>query len=74
MNTRASQSAGIAGLCFLACALIVVLAYISTLFRLYAPTVREFLLWMMTPQFGLGLLCAFGLIGGWLCIFAWSER
>lgn len=41
---RHSQAAGIAGLSFLACALIPILAQVSTLFRHYAPIAREWLI------------------------------
>ncbi len=37
-------AAGIAGMCFLACIAIVPLAYLSTLFRHYAPIAREWLI------------------------------
>ena len=66
MNARASESAGIAGLCFLACALIVVLAYISTLYRIYAPILREMILATLTPQFAVGLFAGIALAGSGL--------
>lgn len=68
------MSAGVAGLCFGACILIVALAYVSALFRIHGPAMREWLLWLMSPQFGMGMLAAFLLIAAWLCLFAWAER
>ena len=76
-------SAGIAGLCFLACGLIVLFAYLSTLFRVYAPAAREWLValaytanewmaWLMTPQFGMGIVFAFLLTT--LCLFGLSWK
>ena len=41
---RSAQAAGIGGLAFLACIAIVHLAYLSTLFRVYAPPLRDWLL------------------------------
>lgn len=41
---KADPSAGIAGLCFLACGLIVAFAYLSTLLRVYGPVAREWLI------------------------------
>lgn len=73
MSARASQAAGIAGLCFLACGLIVALAYVSTLIRTYAPIVREFLLWAATPQLGIGLVLGMAVMAVTLLAFAWSE-
>ena len=49
------ESAGIAGLCFLSCGLIVGLAYLSTLIRQYGPVVREVILATVTPQFAAGM-------------------
>lgn len=43
-DERSAQSAGIAGVCFLACVLIPILAQVSTLFRHYAPIAREWLI------------------------------
>jgi hypothetical protein len=76
-------SAGIAGLCFLACGLIVAFAYLSTLFRVYAPSAREWLIelayaasewmtWLMVPQFGMGILFAF--LTTTLCLFVVSWK
>ena len=68
------DSAGIAGLCFLGCALCVALAFLSTLFRVYAPAVRDWLLWLMVPQFGLGILFAFGLTTVFLLVLAFKRH
>ena len=74
MNTaKQGQSAGIAGLCFLACVLIPILAQVSTLFRHYAPIAREWLLWLMVPQFGMGMVFAFGLTTACLFLLAWRR-
>lgn len=43
-DERSAQAAGIAGLSFIAAALCVPLAYLSTQFRIYAPQVRDWLL------------------------------
>lgn len=77
-------SAGIAGLCFLACGLIVVLAHVSTLFRVYGPACREWLIelayaanewmtWLMVPQFGMGIVFAFCLTTACLFLLAWKR-
>lgn len=42
-DDRSAQSAGIAGLSFLACVLIPILAQVSTLFRVYAPAAMQWL-------------------------------
>lgn len=75
MNTaKQGQSAGIAGLCFLiAFVLIPILAQVSTLFRHYAPAAREWLLWLMVPQFGMGMVFAFGLTTACLFLLAWRR-
>lgn len=55
MNARRSQTAGIAGLCFLAAAAIVPLAYAMQLFRVYGPIWREAIHATLTPQFAAGM-------------------
>lgn len=67
------MSAGIAGLCFFAAIACVALAYLSTLFRHYAPAAREWLLWLMVPQFGMGMVFAFGLTTACLFLLAWRR-
>ncbi len=56
MNARRSHSAGVAGLCFLACIAIVAVAYVTHLLRVYGPVLREWIHWALTPQFVLGML------------------
>ena len=73
MTRQHPESPAIAGLCFLACGLIVALAYVSTLIRTYAPIVREFLLWAATPQLGIGLVLGMAVMAVTLLAFAWSE-
>lgn len=64
---------GIAGVCFLACGVMVVLAYASTLLREYGPTVRAWILgitdtvyavvaWANDPKFFAGVIFAIGLL------------
>lgn len=43
-DERSAQAAGIACLSFFACIAIVPIAYLSTLFRHYAPIAREWLI------------------------------
>ena len=82
MNARPA-SAGIAGLCFLVCGLILAGAYVSALFRIYAPAAREWLIslaytanewmaWLMVPQFGMGIVFAFLMTT--VCLFAVSWK
>lgn len=78
-------SAGIAGLCFLGCGLIAVLAYVSSLFRVYGPAAREWLIalayaanermnWALTPQFVLGMFFMALVLCLGAALIAWGER
>lgn len=71
---RHAFAGGVAGLCFLACGLIVVLAYLSSLFRIYGPVAREVILATVTPQFAAGAFSGIALISFCAFLFAWGER
>lgn len=68
------ESAGIAGLAFLACAAIVLLAWLMGLVRTYGPVVREAILATVTPQFAAGMFAGIGLVLVGALLFAWGER
>lgn len=71
---RPDPAAGIAGLCFLACLVVIpALAYASALFRTYGPILREAILATLTPQFGAGMLFMLLLMGFGALIFAYGE-
>jgi hypothetical protein len=53
--TRNHAAGGIAGLCFLACAVLPLLAVASSKLRVYAPMWREALHATLTPQFAAGM-------------------
>ena len=69
-TSETSRAAGIAGLCFLAGALIVPLAYAFGYWRIYAPVLREWIYWLIGPQFVLGMFFMAFLVS--LCAFALS--
>jgi hypothetical protein len=73
MNARPDPAA-VAGLCFLACALIVAYTFAAGLWTRYAPTLRELILATVTPQFAVGLFAGIALTALSACLFAWSER
>lgn len=50
-----SRAAGIAGLCFLAAAFIGLLAHVIGYWRIYAPVLREWIHWLIVPQFVMGM-------------------
>ena len=73
--SRHDQAAGIAGLCFLACALIPVLAYAFTLLRTYGPIWREMIHATLTPQFAAGMFfMAFVTCASAWCIGMGAKR
>ena len=52
---RQSQAAGIAGLSFLACIAIAIVAVAQHLLRVHGPAIREVLLWCADPRTGIGM-------------------
>ncbi len=56
------QSAGIAGICFLACALFAVSVYFFTKLREFGPVIREWFHWLLTPQMVIGVMLAYLLL------------
>lgn len=66
-------SAGIAGLCFLGCIGIVVLAYVSAMLRTHGPALREFTHWLVTPQFCLGALAMSVAVAAFGLALSWSD-
>ena len=82
---QSSKAAGIAGLCFLACIAIGALAYLSALFRVYGPPFRawlidlayaanEWMAWLTTPQFVLGMFFMALVLCLGAALIAWGER
>ena len=49
------ESAGIAGLCFLACAGIALVAVAQHLLLVHGPAIRAFLIWCADPRTGIGM-------------------
>ena len=72
--SRPDPAAGIAGLCFLACALLLVLAFAFQQWRIYAPIAREMILATLTPQFGAGMVFMLLLVFVGALIFAHGDR
>ncbi len=68
------ESAGIAGICFLACALFAVSVYFFTKLREFGPVIREWFHWLLTPQFVMGVLIGYALMAGIGWAMAADER
>ena len=71
--SRHSDAGPIAGLCFLACAAIVVLALIGHAIHPYLPAMREFLLWAMAPQFAIGMFVGASLFAVGVVLISWRD-
>lgn len=63
MSKRMESSAIGVAIAMVGIILVTVLAYASTLLRIYAPGLRDYILWLVcAPQFGIGLLFGMMLI------------
>jgi len=65
-----ADAAGIAGFCFLACIGMVIIAG----FDHWAPALRGWILWVLTPQFVVGVALTTVCFFTAAVIFAWESR
>lgn len=65
-----ADAAGIAGFCFLACIGMVIIAG----FDQWAPALRHWILWVLTPQFVVGVALTTVCFFIAAVIFAWESR
>lgn len=65
-----ADAGGIAGFCFLACIVMVVVAG----FDQWAPALRHWILWVLTPQFVVGVALTTVCFFTAAVIFAWESR
>lgn len=65
-----ADAGGIAGFCFLACIVMVIVAG----FDQWAPALRGWILWVMTPQFVVGVALTIVCFFTAAAIFAWEAR
>lgn len=78
---RSSEAGGIAGLMFVVCGFLAVLAlafsgfaYLFGLLREYGPIWREMILTTITPQFAAGMFAGIALVALGALLIAWGER
>lgn len=71
--SRHSDAGPIAGLCFLACAVIVALALLVHAIHPYLPALREFLLWAMAPQFAMGMFVGASILAVGVVLISWGD-
>ena len=65
-----ADAACIAGFCFLACIGMVIIAG----FDQWAPVLRQWILWVLTPQFVVGVALTIVCFFTAAAIFAWESR
>ena len=65
-----ADAAGIAGFCFLACIGMVIIVG----FDQWAPVLRQWILWALTPQFVVGVALSTVCFSTAAAIFAWGSR
>ena len=54
-------------------ALCALVAYATHALRVYGPTIREFLLWMVVPQYALGMLTMLVLVALFALAMCWKS-
>ena len=65
-----ANAGGIAGFCFLACIVMVIVAG----FDQWAPALRGWILWALTPQFVVGVVLTVVCFFTAAAFFAWESR